>query len=134
MDTPQYAAEGKTGAAVTPTTADVSTTAPTHTTTVVAAGTDGTKIEQVRITQIKSTAAAGIVNLFLWDGTKHYLLDYVRYGVSTLTATVQPAVVDLYFAALCLETGWELRVTNTVASGSGTVADTHAALAFAGDF
>ena len=117
------------GAGIVPATADTSLTAPTNTTTILTAATAGTKIEQIRITQVDTTSSAGLVNLFLYDGSTYHLFDQYAFSALTLSASVYLTPVDLYYANLILSNGWSLRATVTVAGAVSAFK----VLAFGGD-
>lgn len=129
---PSFAATPNLGLATTPNAAMGGTLiAPTGATTLFTAGANGSRIEIIRLTQIASTTAAGIVNFFLVRGGTSYLLDQYTYGIVTLSATLESQPVDLYYSALELKSGDTVSVVNTVVNTSG---GTWACLAFGGDF
>jgi len=129
---PAFAATPHTGAIIVPATLDTSTTAPTNVATVYTAGGSGSRIDVVRITQVAATTAAGVLNLFLFDGTTYHLLDTYTYGSSSgapsTTAGVQP--IDIYYQNLILQSGWSLRCTVTTATGQSAFK----VIGFGGDF
>lgn len=105
------------GAVTTPATLDTSTTAPTNTATVTSGGASGSKIELIRIMQVATTSAAGILNIFIYDGTNYQLVDWYAYGAVTLSTTVQSSPVDLRYDNLFLKSTDSLRVTVTTSAG-----------------
>ena len=117
------------GAGIVPATADTSLTAPTNVTTILTAATAGTKIEQIRITQVATTSAAGLVNLFLYDGSTYHLFDQYAFSTLALSSSVRLTPVDLYYANLILSSGWSLRASVSVSGG----ASAFKVLAFGGD-
>jgi hypothetical protein len=126
---PAFAATPHTAAILTPATADTSLTAPTNVATVFTAGASGSRVDTIRINQVANSAAAGILNIFLFDGTTYHLLDVFTFGVVTLSTTSQPAPIDIYYQNLIFGTGWSIRVTQTtLATASFKV------IAFGGDF
>lgn len=130
--TAQYAATPKIGAA-TLTTADTSLTAPTTVGTIVTAGASGTRIDYIDIQGV-ATTVAGIVNLFVFDGTTYSLWTQVPVVAvtSSTTATAWNATlssnVNSNLMPLILPTGWSLRATTTVAQTGIRV------VGFGGDF
>jgi hypothetical protein len=114
---PQFAATPLYGVALTPATLDTSLTAPTHTAQILASQTNGCKIEQIRFVQVATTAAAGIVNLFLYDGTNYRLFDFYTFAAVSLSTTSELAPVDKYYPNLIIPTGWQLVCSVTVAAG-----------------
>ena len=117
------------GAGTVPGTADTSLTAPTNVTTILTAATAGTKIEQIRITQVATTSSAGLVNLFLYDGSAYHLFDQYAFSTLTLSSSVRLTPVDLYYANLVLSSGWSLRASVSVPGGVSAFK----VLAFGGD-
>jgi hypothetical protein len=117
------------GSALNPTTNDTSTTAPTHVSTVFTAGANSSKVDQIRMMQVASSAAAGIINVFIYDGTNYWLIDLYAYGISTLSATAEPQPIDLYYTALLLKSGQSIVITNTANSAA-----LFAVTAFGADF
>lgn len=118
---PAFASTVKTGAVTVPATADTSLTAPTNTATVLSAGASGSKVEQLRITQIATTSAAGLLNIFLHDGSTYRLLDQYAYAALTLSTTVGLTPVDLYYTNLVLPAGWSIRVSVTTTAGQSAL-------------
>jgi diphthamide biosynthesis methyltransferase len=74
--TAQYASTPVFGAALL-TTADTSLTAPTTVGTVLTAGSNGTRIDYIDIQGVANTVA-GIVNLFIYDGTNYHLCQKIQ--------------------------------------------------------
>jgi hypothetical protein len=127
---PAFAATPHAGAVITPATLDTSLTAPTNVATLFSAGASGSRVDTIRITQVASSASAGIVNIFLFDGVTYHLLDNFSFGVVTLSATSEAQPVDLYYQNLVFATGWSLRVTVTSTGGQSAFK----VIAFGGDF
>lgn len=128
----QYASTPKFGSA-TLSTADTSLTAPTTVGTVLTAGTSGTRIDYIDIQGV-ATTVAGIINLFVFDGTNYILWQQVPVIAVTSSTTV-PAFTALLSSnsnsnvmPLTLPTGYSLRATTTVAQTGIRVT------AYGGDF
>ena len=117
------------GAGTVPSTDDGSLTAPSYTTTILTAASGGTKIEQIRITQVTTTSSAGLVNLFLYDGSTYHLFDQYAFSTLTLSSSVRLTPVDLYYANLVSSSGWSLRASVSVPGGVSAFK----VLAFGGD-
>lgn len=117
------------GAGTVPSTDDASLTAPSNTTTILTAASGGTKIEQIRITQVATTSSAGLVNLFLYDGSTYHLFDQYAFSTLALSSSVRLTPVDLYYANLILSSGWSLRASVSVPGGVSAFK----ILAFGGD-
>lgn len=128
----QYAATPKVGSALL-TTADTSLTAPTTVGTVITAGSSGTRIDYIDVQGV-ATTSAGIVNLFVFDGTTYSLWAQVPV-IAVTSSTTAPAFqatlasnVNANLLPLVLPTGWSLRATTSVAQTGIRV------IAFGGDF
>lgn len=128
----QYASTPKFGSAVL-TTADTSLTAPSTVGTIVSAGASGTRIDYIEVMGV-ATTVAGLINLFVYDGTNYILWQQIPVQAVT-TSTTAPS----YMAAmssngnanvmpLTLPTGYSLRATTTVAQTGIRVT------AYGGDF
>lgn len=77
--------------------------------TVFTAGASGSRIERVRITAAEATTA-GVVRLFLHDGSNSYLLQEVLVDVITPSTTVETWRETVTFpGGLMLPNGWSLR-------------------------
>lgn len=128
----QYASTPKFGSAVL-TTADTSLTAPTTVGTILSAGASGTRIDYIDIQGV-ATTIAGLVNLFVFDGTTYILWQQVPVQAVTSSTTV-PAFVSVLSSntnanimPLNLPTGYSLRATTSVAQTGVRVT------AYGGDF
>lgn len=128
----QYAATPKVGSALL-TTADTSLTAPTTVGTVITAGASGTRIDYIDVQGV-ATTSAGIVNLFVFDGTTYSLWAQVPV-IAVTSSTTAPAFqatlssnVNANQLPLVLPTGWSLRATTSVAQTGIRV------IALGGDF
>jgi hypothetical protein len=130
--TAQYASTPKVGSALL-TTADTSLTAPSTVGTVVTAGSSGTRIDYIDIQGV-ATTVAGIINLFLFDGTNYILWQQVPViAVTSSTTTVAFQALlssnsNANIMPLTLPTGWSLRATTTIAQTGIRVT------AYGGDF
>lgn len=114
----QYAATPVVGSALL-TTADTSLTAPTTVGTVLTAGASGTRIDYIEVQGV-ATTSAGLVNLFIYDGTNYLLWQQVPVVAITSSTTV-PAYnatissnVQANVMPLTLPTGYSLRATVSV--------------------
>jgi hypothetical protein len=117
--TAQYAAIPKIGSALL-TTADTSLTAPSTVGTVFTAGSSGSRIDYIEIQGV-ATTIAGIVNLFIFDGTNYFL--YIQVPIQAVTSsTTVPAFTAVVSSngnanqlPINLPTGYSLRATTSVA-------------------
>ena len=116
---PQFAATPLVGA-VQISTADTSLTAPTSAGVVVTAGSSGSRIDEV-VVLAPATVAAGLVRLFLYNGTSYFLWREVAVTATTPSTTVAAFTSSVRndtrsdLALLVLPSGWSLRATTTIA-------------------
>lgn len=115
-------------------TADTSYTAPTTTVTVLTAGSGGSRVERVRIVAT-GTTAAGVVNLFIWNGSSSpsiqanlRLVRSLTATIVTPSATVQPLWADgggviTFEGGLLLPTSHALIASTTVTQTFDVTAD-----------
>ncbi len=128
----QYASIPKVGSALL-TTADTSLTAPTTVGTVFTAGSSGSRIDYIDIQGV-ATTVAGLINLFIYDGTTYFLWQQipVQAVTSSTTAPAFTAVLSSNSNAnvmpLSIPTGYSLRATTTTAQTGVRV------IAYGGDF
>lgn len=115
----QYASTPVFGSA-TLTTADTSLTAPTTFGTVLTAGASGTRIDYIDIQGVDTTVA-GLINLFVFDGTNYILWQQVPVQAVTSSMTAPAFAFALSsngnanIMPLNLPTGYSLRATTSVA-------------------
>ena len=128
----QYASTPKFGSANL-TTADTSLTAPTTVGTIVTAGASGTRIDYIEIQGV-ATTVAGLINLFVFDGTNYILWNQVPV-IAITSSTTAPAFAALLSSnnnsnimPLTLPTGYSLRAATSVAQTGIRVT------AYGGDF
>jgi len=128
----QYASTPKFGSANL-TTADTSLTAPTTVGTIVTAGASGTRIDYIDIQGV-ATTVAGLINLFVYDGTTYVLWNQVPVIAVTSSTTVPAFSANLSsnsnsnIMPLTLPTGYSLRATTSIAQTGVRVT------AYGGDF
>lgn len=103
---------------------------PTTTSTIITAGANGTKVEQIDIvgttTSLAATTVAGLVYVFLFDGSTYHLYDTVAVSAVTGSSTAAPyRSVASNFASgtnrppnLILKSGWSLRASQSVAGNA----------------
>ena len=130
--TAQYSATPKFGSANL-TTADTSLTAPSTVGTIVTAGASGTRIDYIDIQGV-ATTVAGLINLFVYDGTNYVLWNQVPV-IAITSSTTAPAFAaylssngNANIMPLTLPTGYSLRATTSVAQTGVRVT------AYGGDF
>lgn len=99
--------------------AETSTTSPTTTSTVRTAGTNGTKIEEI-VVQATATTVAGLVYIFLHDGSNYRLFDTFAVTVTTGSATAAPFRLSRTYLNLVMPSGYSLRISQSV-SGNANI-------------
>ena len=127
---PQFAATPRASATLTPATLTLSLTAPATVTTLWTAGAAGSKIDIIRVNQVLTTAAPGIINFFIYTGSVYYLFDTYTFLTTTLSATAEAQPADIYYNALVLQSGYSLVESTTVAAGQSAFS----LVALGGDF
>jgi hypothetical protein len=115
---PAYAATPLLGTAlINNGTADTSFSAPTHTTSLFTAGTNGTKLAQIDLIPAGTISSGGVVvNLFLYNGTSYFLHESVLIAAITPATQVASLKYSLYYDSCVLPTTWSLVATETVAT------------------
>jgi len=78
--------------------------------TVFTAGSSGSRIDDLTI-QATATTTAGMIRLFLHDGTNTRLLREISVSAATPSATVAAYTSSLSNLALILQSGWSLRAS-----------------------
>jgi hypothetical protein len=115
----QYASTPKIGSALL-TTADTSLTAPTTVGTVFTAGASGSRIDYIDIQGV-ATSVAGLINLFIFDGTNYFL--YTQVPVIAITSSTTAVAFSATLSTnsnsnllpINLPTGYSLRATTSTA-------------------
>lgn len=105
---------------------------PARSSTVFTAGSNGSKVEEVVVeataTSLAASTSAGLVYLFVHDGTTFHLYDVITVPAITASATVPPFRQRNVYPNLILESGWSLRASQ---AGNNSILKVHA---FGGDF
>lgn len=132
--TPAYAATVNNGAALLGT-AETDLQSPAQTSTILTAGASGTKIEEIDVQASKSgsliaTTVAGLVYLFLYDGSNYRLFDTIAVTATTASTTVAPFRLSKVYNNLVLKSGWSLRASQSIA-GNASILECQA---FGGDY
>lgn len=109
--------------------AETSLTAPTTTSTLVSAGTNGSKIEEIRLRAV-GTTVAGMVYAFLHDGSNYRLFDVYPVLAITSSSTVAPWDNSESYQNLWIPSGWSLRISQSIAGNASIIV----ASVFGGDY
>jgi hypothetical protein len=95
---------------------------PTTTGIVLTAGATGTQIYEVVVeattTTLVATTVAGLIYLFLFDGTTYHLFDTIGVTAVTPSATVAPYRARSVYTNLIVKTGWSLRASQSIAGNA----------------
>lgn len=78
--------------------------------TVFTAGASGSRIDDISIDAV-ATTTAGVVRLFINDGTTSYLFQEILVTATTPSTTVAVWGTTLLNQALVIPTGWSLRAS-----------------------
>lgn len=121
---PQFAATPALGCALLGS-AETDLQSPAQTSTVLTAGSNGTKVEELVIEASKSaslvaTTVAGLVYVFLHDGTNYRLFDTIAITAITASTTVAPFRLSRTYSNLVLKSGWSLRCSQSI-SGNASI-------------
>ena len=102
---------------------------PAHAGLIFTAGASGSKIEEVVVqasnTGLTVTTVAGLVYLFLYDGTTYHLYDTIPITAVSGTATVAPFRLSKVYNNLVLKNGWYLYASQSIA-GNNSLLKVHA--------
>ena len=114
---PQFAAAVQLAAAQLTGAAETNLTTPTTAVTVLTAGANGTKIEEIVIHSIGASltqaSTLGLVYVFINDGAWH-LYDTIPISAVTPSATVAPFRISRTYTNLWIKSGSTLRASNSV--------------------
>ena len=90
---------------------------PTTTSTVFTAGASGSKVEEIVVqasaATLIATTVAGLVYIFLHDGTTYHLFDTMTVTANTGSATAPGIRLSNRYANLFLPTGWSIRMSQS---------------------
>jgi hypothetical protein len=122
---PAYAATVHNGSALL-TTAETNLEVPTQAVSVFVAGASGSKIEEIDAIAVATTLApatvAGLIYLFLYDGTTYHLRATMPITAVTASATVAPwTATPVVFNNLWLKSGWTLFASISAAPTTGAI-------------
>lgn len=95
---------------------------PTTTSTVFTAGASGSKIEEIVVeatnTTLTVTTVAGLVYIFLHDGTTFHMFDTITVTAISGTATVPPFRASSRYTNLVIPTTWSIRASQSIAGNA----------------
>ena len=105
--TPQYASIPK-NSAVNISTANTARDGTGTLGTLITGATNGTRVDDIYITA-RATTTAGMIRMFLSDGTNHYLIAELIVTAVTASATVPAWSQPIMNQGIVLQSGWSLR-------------------------
>lgn len=117
---PTFASAPRVGANVI-TAVETSLTIPTQSVAIISAGASGSLLAEVVVhavtTSLTPTTVAGLVYLFLFDGSTYNLFDTLAVTAVTASATVAPFRTSKLYTE-SMQTGWSLRASQSIAGNS----------------
>ena len=78
--------------------------------TLLTAGSSGTRVAEI-VTQGTVTTTAGMVRLFLTDGTTTRMFDEVSIAAATVSGTVKGNRVSTTYTNLVIPSGWSIKAS-----------------------
>ena len=105
--TPQYASIPKNGA-VNIATANTARDGTGTMGTLITGSANGTRVDDIYITA-RATTTAGMIRMFLSDGTNHYMIAELIVTAVTSSATVPAWSQPIMNQGIVLQSGWSLR-------------------------
>ena len=124
--TPSFASTVRVGLGTLATADTARTGTPTNVVTVFTAGSSGSRIDEINIIAT-ATTTAGVVRLWIYNGTTYYLFEEILVSAVTPSTTVATYNTTLTFNNFMLPTGHSLRATTNNSEGFNVIA-------FGGDF
>lgn len=127
-----FASTPRAGAAII-TALETSLTVPTQSVAVISAGASGSLLTEIVIhgvtTSLTPTTVAGLVYLFLFDGSTYHLFDTLAVSAVTASATIAPFRTNKLYTE-SIQTGWSVRASQSIAGNNGLLK----VEAFVGDY
>ena len=121
---PGYAATINNGAAII-TTLETDLAVPTQAILILTAGSSGTKIEEIVVeavaTTLVATTVAGLVYLFLYDGSTYHIYDTITVTAITASATTPGFRASKTYNNLVIKSGWKLYASQSETSNDNAL-------------
>lgn len=117
-------------------TAETDLGTPTHATSCFVAASNGSKIEEIvanaASTGVTPATSAGLIYLFLYDGSNYHFFDTIAVSAVTASTTTPPyRSAPSRYPNLWLENGWSLYASVSVIATSPAYFQLHC---FGGDY
>lgn len=129
---PVFASTPRVGANII-TALETSLTVPTQAVSIISAGASGSLLTEIVVhgvtTSLTPTTVAGLVYLFLFDGSVYNLFDTLAVTAVTASATVAPFRTNKLYTE-SIQTGWSVRASQSIAGNNGLLK----VEAFVGDY
>lgn len=113
----QFASTPKIGAGNI-TNAETSYTTPTNVTTILTAGSNGTKVWRV-IVECTGTSVAGLIRLFIYDGSTYRFFDEIAVSAVTASTTTACYRYEKSYPDITIPSGYSMRAASSVAQANG---------------
>jgi hypothetical protein len=106
-----------------PATAETDSQTPAQSVTCFTPGANGAKVEEIVVAAAKTasltvTTVAGLVLLYLHDGTTFHPFDVIAVTAVSGTATAAPFRASNRYANLFVKAGWTIKASQTIAGNA----------------
>ena len=109
-------------------TAETNLQVPTQAISVFVAGASGSKVEEIVVeasmTSLVASTVAGLVYVFVYDGSTYHLFDTIAVTVVTASTTVAPYRQSKVYNNLVLKSGWTIYASQSIA-GNASILKIH---------
>lgn len=116
-----FASTPRVGAAII-TALETSLTVPTQSVSIMGTGASGSLLTEIVIhgvtTSLTPTTVAGLVYIFLFNGTTYTLFDTLAVGAVTASATVPPFRTSKLYTE-SIQSGWFITASQSIAGNNG---------------
>lgn len=130
---PAFAATPQAGTPAILGAAETSLTVPVNFSTILTAGANGTLLTEIVVdavtTSLTPTTVAGLVYIFLFDGTTNHLFDILQVTAVTASASTAPFRTSKTYTE-SIPTGWTIRASQSIAGNASLLK----VIAFGGNY
>jgi hypothetical protein len=114
--------------------AETNLNVPTTASVILTAGASGSRVDEIVIeaagTSITPTTVAGLVYIFIYDGSAYHLYDTIVVSAVVASTTAPPFRYATRYNNLILPSGYSLRASQSIAGNASILR----CIAFGGDF
>ena len=89
-------------------------TGTTGLTQLTATSTNGTRVDRIEVTATGASTAAGIVFVWIYNGTTSYLVDEITISAVTPSTTLPAATAYVDYTTMVLPSTYQLYVSTTI--------------------